>query len=50
MAGDRAYLGGSHVTARAGYLHFLVEVTGYTLSDVEQVIADDTDAADVPLD
>ena len=50
MAGDRAYLGGSQVMARAGSLHCLVEVTGYTLSDVEQVIADDTDAADVPLD
>jgi len=48
--GDRNYLGGSQVSARAGYLHFLVEVTGYTLSDVEQVIAGDTDADDVPLD
>lgn len=48
--GDRNYLGGSQVSARAGYLHFLVEVTGYTLSDVELVIAGDTDAADVPLD
>lgn len=50
MAGDRAYLGGSQVKARAGYLHFLVEVTGYTLSDVEQVIAGDKQAADMPLD
>lgn len=48
--GDRNYLGGSQVKARAGYLHFLVEVTGYTLSDVEQVIAGDKQAADVPLD
>ncbi|WP_238423064.1 ParB/Srx family N-terminal domain-containing protein [Gordonia sp. 'Campus'] len=48
--GDRHYLGGSQVSARAGYLHFLVEVTGYTLSDVEQVIAGDKQAADVPLD
>ncbi|MCG7635327.1 ParB N-terminal domain-containing protein [Gordonia McavH-238-E] len=48
--GDRHYLGGSQISARAGYLHFLVEVTGYTLSDVEQVIAGDADAADVPLD
>ncbi|MDY6811506.1 MAG: ParB N-terminal domain-containing protein [Actinomycetota bacterium] len=46
---DRDYLG-SYVRARADYLRFLVEVTGYTLSDVEQVIAGDTDAADVPLD
>lgn len=48
-AGDSHYPG-SYVDARAGYLHFLVEVTGYTLSDVEQVIAGDADAADVPLD
>ncbi|MCK8615262.1 ParB/Srx family N-terminal domain-containing protein [Gordonia sp. C13] len=48
--GDRNYLGGSYTRARADYLRFLVEVTGYTLSDVEQVIAGDTDAADVPLD
>ena len=47
---DRNYLGGSQVKARAGYLHFLVEVTGYTLSDVEKVIAGDTDAVDVPPD
>ncbi|AZZ83944.1 nuclease (plasmid) [Gordonia alkanivorans] len=48
-AGDRHYPG-SYVDARADYLHFLVEVTGYTLSDVEQVIAGDKQAADVPLD
>ena len=48
--GDSHYLGGSQVEARAGYLHFLVEVTGYALSDVEQVIAGDKQAADVPLD
>ncbi|WP_228821405.1 hypothetical protein [Nocardia farcinica] len=46
---DRDYLG-SYVRARADYLRFLVEVTGYTLSDVEQVIAGEKDAADVPLD
>ena len=46
---DRDYLG-SYVRARADYLRFLVEVTGYTLSDIEQVIAGDKDAADVPLD
>ncbi|AFR51439.1 ParB/RepB/Spo0J family partition protein [Gordonia sp. KTR9] len=48
-AGDSHYHG-SYVDARADYLHFLVEVTGYTLSDVEQVIAGDKQAADVPLD
>ncbi len=48
-AGDSHYHG-SCADARADYLHFLVDVTGYTLSDVEQVIAGDTDAADVPLD
>jgi ParB family chromosome partitioning protein len=41
---------GSYTQARADYLHFLVEVTGYTLSDVEQVIAGDKQAADMPLD
>lgn len=47
---DSHYLGSNQVAARADYLHFLIEVTGYTLSEVEKVIAGDTDAADVPLD
>ena len=48
-ATDRDYPG-SYVRARADYLRFLVDVTGYTLADVEQVITGDTTAADVPID
>ncbi|MAU84637.1 MAG: nuclease [Gordonia sp.] len=46
---DRYYTNG-HITARADYLRFLVDVTGYTLSDVEHVITGDTNADDVALD
>lgn len=48
-AADRNYPG-STVGARADYLRFLVEVLGYTLTEVEKVITGDTKAADVPLD
>lgn len=40
----------SYTAHRATYLQMLVTVFGYTLSDVEEVIAGDTTADQVPLD